>query len=148
MPEIRRMQVEDLSAVLRNERRSYAYPWSKGIFLDSLCNGHECWLMLNSDKIIGHGVASMAAGESHLLNVCVRPDRQGQGFGRIMVEHLLHRARARNATSMFLEVRASNSVACRLYEKLGFNETGRRANYYPALVGREDAILLAMNLPS
>ncbi len=47
---------------------------------------------------------------------------------------------------MFLEVRPSNQVACNLYEDLGFNEVGIRENYYPAYVGREDALVLAKEL--
>ena len=144
--DIRRMQMEDLPQVLRNERRGYTHPWSEGIFKDCLTNGHECWLMTASGKVVGHGIVSVAAGESHLLNVCVHPDCQGNGFGRVMVEHLLIRARERNASSMFLEVRPSNVVAYQLYEKLGFNEIGRRENYYPAYVGREDALVLAKEL--
>ncbi|MBO6556528.1 MAG: ribosomal protein S18-alanine N-acetyltransferase [Pseudomonadales bacterium] len=140
------MQMEDLPQVLRNERRGYTHPWSEGIFKDCLTHGHECWLMIASGKVVGHGIVSVAAGESHLLNVCVHPDCQGKGFGRVMVEHLLIRARERNAASMFLEVRPSNVVAHQLYEKLGFNEVGRRENYYPAYVGREDALVLAKEL--
>ena len=112
--DIRKMRTEDLPQVLRNERRGYTHPWSEGIFKDCLINGHECWLMVFSEKIVGHGIVSVAAGESHLLNVCVHPECQGNGFGRAMVEHLLVRARARNAKSMFLEVRPSNMVAYQL----------------------------------
>ncbi len=144
--DIRRMQMEDLPHVLRNERRGYTHPWSEGIFKDCLTHGHECWLMSFTGKVVGHGIVSVAAGESHLLNVCVHPECQGHGFGRAMVEHLLRRARERNAKSMFLEVRPSNQAACQLYENLGFNEIGRRHDYYPAYVGREDALVLAKEL--
>ena len=144
--QIREMQLADLSEVLRNERRGYTHPWSEGIFKDCLRNGHECWLLTYNDKTIGHGVLSVAAGESHLLNVCVHPECQGNGFGRKLVEHMVNRAKARQASSIFLEVRPSNMVACQLYEKLGFNEVGIRENYYPAFVGREDAIILAKEL--
>ena len=145
--EIRPMQLADLPDVLRNERRGYTHPWTEGIFRDCLRNnGQECWLLMYSETAVGHGILSVAAGESHLLNVCVHPDFQGNGFGRVLVEHLLDRARAREASTIFLEVRPSNVVACELYEKLGFNEVGIRENYYPAYVGREDAIVLAKEL--
>lgn len=144
--EIRRMQVEDLQDVIRNEHRGYTHPWSEGIFRDCIRNGNECWIMLFSGRVVGHGILSVGAGESHLLNVCVHPECQGNGFGRSLVEHLLGRAKAREATTMFLEVRPSNLVAYKLYEKLGFNEVGIRENYYPAFVGREDAVVLAKEL--
>ncbi|MEM7283909.1 MAG: ribosomal protein S18-alanine N-acetyltransferase [Pseudomonadota bacterium] len=143
---IRPMIEDDLPMVLGNERRGYTHPWSEGIFKDCLSHNHECWLILFGEKIIGHGVLSVAAGESHLLNVCVHPDSQGNGFGKKMVEHLIERARERQATTIFLEVRPSNLAAYRLYEQLGFNEVGVRENYYPAYVGREDALVLAKEL--
>ena len=144
--EVRRMQLTDLPDVLRNERRGYTHPWTEGIFRDCLRNGQECWLLMCSDQNVGHGILSVAAGESHLLNVCVHPDFQGHGFGRILVEHLLERARTGEASTIFLEVRPSNVAACELYDKLGFNEVGIRENYYPSNVGREDALVLAKEL--
>lgn len=140
------MQLTDLPDVLRNERRGYTHPWTEGIFRDCLGNGQECWLLMCSDQNVGHGILSVAAGESHLLNVCVHPDFQGHGFGRILVEHLLERARTGEASTIFLEVRPSNVAACELYDKLGFNEVGIRENYYPSNVGREDALVLAKEL--
>jgi ribosomal-protein-alanine N-acetyltransferase len=144
--EVRKMRVVDLPEVLLNERRAYTHPWSEGIFLDCLDNRQECWLLTYGDKIVGHGILSVAAGESHLLNVCVHPDCHGNGFGKSLVEHLVERARHRGASTIFLEVRPSNLVAYQLYEKLGFNEVGVRENYYPAYVGREDALILAKEL--
>lgn len=144
--EVRRMQLTDLPDVLRNERRGYTHPWTEGIFRDCIRNGQECWLLMCSDQNVGHGILSVAAGESHLLNVCVHPDFQGHGFGRILVEHLLERARTGEASTIFLEVRPSNVAACELYDKLGFNEVGIRENYYPSNIGREDALVLAKEL--
>jgi ribosomal-protein-alanine N-acetyltransferase len=144
--EVRRMQLADLPDVLRNERLGYMHPWTEGIFRDCLRNGQECWLLMSSNLNVGHGILSIAAGESHLLNVCVHPDFQGHGFGRILVEHILERARAGKASTIFLEVRPSNVAACELYDKLGFNEVGVRENYYPSKVGREDALVLAKEL--
>ena len=144
--EVRRMQLADLPDVLKNERLGYMHPWTEGIFRDCLRNDQECWLLMSSNLNVGHGILSIAAGESHLLNVCVHPDFQGHGFGRILVEHVLERARAGKASTIFLEVRPSNVAACELYDKLGFNEVGIRENYYPSKVGREDALVLAKEL--
>ncbi len=144
--DIRRMELDDLPDVLRNERRGYTHPWSEGIFKDCLAHGNECWLLTHGKTTVGHGILSVAAGESHLLNVCVHPESQGNGFGRKLVEHLIQRALALGASTIFLEVRPSNKVAWELYERLGFNEVGVRENYYPAYKGREDAIVLAKEL--
>ena len=146
----RRMQVEDLDRVVHNETRSYAFPWTRGIFADCLGSGHECWLAVRlgrkEDDIIGHGVLSVAAGEGHLLNVCVRRDQQGDGYGRALVEHMVDTARSREVGTLFLEVRPSNYIAAALYDSLGFVEVGVRKDYYPAHLGSEDARVLALDL--
>ncbi len=137
------MQLKDLPSVLVNEHRCYDYPWAEGVFADCIKSGYECWLFLVQNEIRGHGILSVAAGESHLLNVCINPEYQGEGYGRILVEYMLERAREHRVSSMFLEVRPSNLVAYKLYEDLGFNEAGIRKDYYPAKKGREDAIVFA-----
>ena len=136
----------DLDDVVKNERRGYTHPWSAGIFKDCLANGNGCWVLEYVGRVVGHGIISVGAGEAHLLNVCVNPECQGNGFGREMVQHLMQQARDLDASTMFLEVRPSNQVAYRLYEKLGFNQVGIRKNYYPAFAGREDALILAIEL--
>ncbi len=142
----RDMCPEDLPQVLANERRAYTHPWTEGVFKDCLAHGYTCRISNYADRLIGHAILSVAAGESHLLNVCIHPDCQGHGLGQTLVEHMLELARERSAGTMFLEVRRSNNVALKLYEKLGFNEVGVRRGYYPAFTGREDAIVLAKEL--
>jgi ribosomal-protein-alanine N-acetyltransferase len=97
-------------------------------------------------EIVGYGVLSAAAREAHVLNVCVAPEEQHRGHGRRIVLRLLDLARWHHAERVFLEVRPSNPRAIALYESLGFNEIGRRPNYYPARKGREDAVVMAMEL--
>jgi ribosomal-protein-alanine N-acetyltransferase len=67
-------------------------------------------------------------------------------LGLALLEHLMSRAYAANARECFLEVRDSNTGAFRLYERYGFNEIGRRRDYYPAVGGREDAVVMACTL--
>ncbi|MBA6421790.1 ribosomal protein S18-alanine N-acetyltransferase [Pseudomonas neustonica] len=142
----RRMQESDLDAVLAIEFSAFSHPWTRGIFLDCIKSGHECWLAFDGLQQIGHGVLSAAAGESHLLNITIRPESQGNGFGHGLLEHLMQQAKVRDAEVTFLEVRESNLNAAGLYESFGFNEIGRRRNYYPAVGGREDALVMAYSL--
>lgn len=143
---IRPLAVDDLDAVMAVETRAYEYPWTAGIFRDCLRVGYCCWCYELDGIIQGYGVMSVAAGESHILNITVRPESQRQGVGFKLMRHFLNLARRHGADLVMLEVRPSNTRAIRLYEKLGFNEMGRRRNYYPAQEGREDALLLGMSL--
>lgn len=143
---LRPLTPEDLEAIMEIERRAYRFPWTAGIFRDCLRVGYCCWCYERNDRIEGYGVMSVAAGESHILNLTVRPESQRQGIGARLMRHFLQLARRHNADIVMLEVRPSNTPAVRLYEKMGFNEVGVRRNYYPADEGREDALLLALSL--
>jgi ribosomal-protein-alanine N-acetyltransferase len=136
----------DLDAIMEIESRAYAFPWTQGIFRDCLRVGYCCWCYEYDGFIQGYGVMSVAAGESHILNITVRPESQRQGIGSKLMKHFLQLARRHDADTVMLEVRPSNVSAISLYEKLGFNEIGMRRNYYPADEGREDALLLALSL--
>lgn len=140
------MSEADLEAVMQNERASYSHPWSEGIFRDCMHSGYNCWVAETQASVVGHGVMSVAVGETHILNICIGPQWQGRGYGRALLRHLLELSREYGALMAFLEVRPSNAAAVRLYESLGFSEVGRRRNYYPAGTGREDAIVMALGL--
>lgn len=143
---LRPMRESDLDAVMAIELRAYPFPWSRGVFRDCLRAGYAAWVMERGGEPIGYGVLSMAAGEAHVLNVCTAPQAQGQGHGRRMLRALLQVARGAGIERVFLEVRPSNRAAIALYREEGFREIGRRPRYYPAHAGREDAIVMALEL--
>ncbi len=142
----RPMLEEDLPGIMRVENASYEFPWSETIFRDCLRVGYCSWILEIADEIVGHGVMSVLAGEAHILNLCVHPDSQNSGLGKEMLSHLLHLAGQHAAEIIFLEVRPSNAVAIQLYNRAGFDEVGLRSNYYPAVNGREDAVIMAKNI--
>ncbi len=144
--EFRPMQSEDLPEVIDIERRSYPFPWTQSIFGDCLHAGYSCWVCARGGVIEGYGILTVAAGESHLLNLCMRPESRREGIGRKMLRHLIAIARRHDADILFLEVRASNAAARMLYQAEGFNELGTRKDYYPQDKGREDALILARTL--
>ena len=140
------MKQADVEAVSAIEKRAYPFPWSPGIFRDCLRAGHHCWVLESPSVLLGYGVLSAAAGEAHLLNLCIAPEHEGHGHGRRLLARMIDLARWNRAAQVFLEVRPSNPRAIALYREYGFNEIGLRPNYYPASKGREDAIVMAMEL--
>lgn len=143
---LRAMREHDLDAVMGIESRAYAFPWGIGIFRDCINAAYPSWLLIQSGVVIGYGIISIAAGEAHILNICIDPEAQGRGHGRRLLRALIRVARTQGAERIFLEVRPSNPRAITLYFDEGFNEIGRRPRYYPAHMGREDAIVMAMEL--
>jgi len=144
--ELRAMHVDDLDDVTAIETAAYEFPWTHGIFRDCLRAGYECWILQRSEEIVGYSVLSIAAGEAHLLNACIVPAHHGRGYGRHLVRRMIEIARWHRVQRLFLEVRPSNAAAVVLYQSMGFNEIATRPNYYPARQGREDAIVMAMEL--
>lgn len=143
---VRPMRRGDVGAVCEIEQRSYPFPWSKGIFSDCLRIGYCCRVAELHDELGGYAILSVAAGESHLLNLCVAPEHRRQGLAQLLLDGLLVDAGLLGASRMFLEVRPSNRAATALYAGNGFRVIGRRPDYYPAETGREDAMVMVRHL--
>jgi len=142
---IRRMQQEDVEGVMAIENAVVDFPWTYNIFSDCIKVGYSCWVLEEEGEIVGYGLLSMAAKEAHILNICIHPDRQRLGLGRRMMHHLIAQAKRLQAESVYLEVRVSNQRAFNLYDSLGFKQIGHRKDYYPAVGGREDALVLGIS---
>lgn len=145
-PLIRPLAVENLDAVLAIENTNYPFPWTHGIFLGCLRAGYACFGLHLGDDLAGYSVSNWGAGESHLLNLCVHPNWQKQGFGKMLLDHSIGHARSLDCHVMFLEVRPSNTDAGRLYRQRGFEDVGTRPAYYQAEGGREDAMVMRLDL--
>ena len=140
---IRTMVHDDLVVVSDIERRSYEFPWSHGVFRDCLLAGYSCIVVERGDLVVGYGILSMAAGEAHILNLCVDSSYQQLGYGERLLDEILMRARGAEIKEIFLEVRPSNESAISLYQKKGFRRIAYRPAYYQARKGREDAAVLS-----
>ena len=143
---IRPMREHDLPAIDAIEGSAYEFPWTRGLFADCLRAGYCCWTLAVDEAIAGYGILSIAAGEAHLLNLCVAPQMQRRGHARALLHWLLQVAREHAVEVVFLEVRPSNTAAIALYLDEGFVEIGVRRNYYPAREGREDALVFTLRL--
>lgn len=143
---IRPMHEADVAAVAALERSSYQFPWTEGIFRDCVRVGYVCRVLDIGGEIAGYGVLSVGSGEAHVLNLCVAGEYRCRGLGRLMLSHLIERARSFGVREAFLEVRPSNTTAIRLYQSMGFEQIGIRRGYYQASTGREDAVVLKLDL--
>jgi ribosomal-protein-alanine N-acetyltransferase len=145
---IRGMTHEDLAQVSDIERRSYDFPWSHGVFRDCLLAGYQCLALERDGRVAGYAILSIAAGEAHILNLCVDPRYRSHGYGERLLDEVLSRARRAEVVEVFLEVRPSNLTALALYRKKGFHQIANRPAYYQARDGREDAAVLSKKLKS
>lgn len=137
------MNAAHLEDVFNIEKESYSYPWSKNIFYDCVSNNYLCRVMLINDNLIGYVISSIVQDECHIMNLCIKKEYRSLGYGRQLLNYLQQEIKSINCKLIFLECRPSNKSALKLYLSEGYNEIGIRKNYYPAVNGYEDAIMLA-----
>jgi [ribosomal protein S18]-alanine N-acetyltransferase len=147
---LRDMRREDLPAVLDIERRSFAQPWSRAFFEKELATPFARLVVavegaVPRPQVIGYTCRWRVTDEVHLLNVAVHPERRGLGHGRALVAGVVGEAEAARARVVYLEVRAGNVIARRLYRQLGFKDLGVRRGYYGP---GQDAIVMELRLGS
>jgi ribosomal-protein-alanine N-acetyltransferase len=136
------MRRRHLASVLRIERQVYPRPWTIGLYLGELAlPGSRVYLVARlANRVVGYGGLMLALDEGHVTTLAVDPALHGHQLGTRLLLQLAHRAVARGATSLTLEVRMSNEPAKNLYRKFGFAPAGVRKNYYPEV--NEDALVM------
>jgi ribosomal-protein-alanine N-acetyltransferase len=145
---IRAMLPSDVSQVVAIERQVEFSPWSERQFEESIEAGQRCTVMIDGSKVVGFCILQPVLDEANLLLMAIDPQYQQQGRGLALLEESIELL-GESCVMIFIEVRASNSHAISLYEKVGFHQMGFRKNYYPAdrarfQNGKEDAVLMAL----
>ncbi len=140
--EITRMRRRHLKGVMAIERQVYPRPWSPNLFLSEMSElRNRTYLVAKIGKdVVGYGGLMCYGEEAHITTIAVDPDYQGYGIGELLLLGLIDRAQQIGARWLTLEVRVSNKVAQRLYEKYTFKEMGVRRRYYSD--NGEDALVM------
>jgi ribosomal-protein-alanine N-acetyltransferase len=145
-PSLSAMREQDLDEVIAIEKAIYSHPWTRGNFADSLHAGYACRVWRREGELVGYFIVMAAAGEAHLLNLSIAPAHQRSGHGGALLHEAAEVAASLGAHDLFLEVRPSNHAAQALYRRFGFRKVAVRRDYYPAHIGREDALVLTLPL--
>lgn len=140
------MTPADLEAVADLTHRADPFGWTLRNFSDAHASGNTLTVLTVDGVTSGIAAVMHVLDESELLEIAVQPAMQGRGYGKALLAQAITLARRNGAVRMFLEVRESNARARKMYTSFGFEETGRRKNYYPTEDGREDAILMTAQL--
>jgi [ribosomal protein S18]-alanine N-acetyltransferase len=136
-----------LPQLLAIEQRAYSHPWSEANFSDSLASGYRIQGLWHAASLAGYSVVMRGVDESHLLNLTVAPEHQGQGMAQALLAELCAWSLNSGLGWLWLEVRASNAKAIRAYQRFGLQQVGQRKGYYPLnRLEREDAIVMSLEL--
>jgi len=141
--DIKDLQLRDLAAVERIERRSYPTPWSRSMFAGELVKPSSICLgafEAERGKLVGYLIVARYVDAWHIMNIAVDPPYQRRGIATILLERLFERTARDSRRGYTLEVRVSNTGATKLYERLGFQARGVRRGYYTD--NHEDALIM------
>ena len=142
--EIVKMTADHVAQVAAIEKECFGREgWSERSVNGELTNALAFWLVaVEGDRVAGYVGSQTVCGETDMMNVAVTADFRRQGIAEKLVMALVEELKAMESHRLTLEVRASNTPAQGLYEKLGFTQVGRRPKYYQN--PREDALILRL----
>lgn len=139
------MHPEDVSRVAEIERVSFSTPWSETSFLSEIYNRHSITRVAEiGDVMVGYICARQIADECHLLDLAVHPDYRRHGIAASLFMDVLSEFKNCECRFFYLEVRATNGDAKKIYEKFGFKGVGTRKNYY--INPTDDAVIMRLEL--
>lgn len=145
--QFRGMRLGDLDRIMEIEHKSFSLPWSRDAFLNELTMNHFAkYLVAEADgQVVGYAGMWVIIDEAHITNIAIHPDYRGKKYGDALMREMIQLSMAHGAERMTLEVRVSNTVAQKLYEKMGFVSHGIRKGYYTD--NNEDAMIMWVEFP-
>ena len=142
----REISLGDLDGIVQIERAVNPFPWGEEALRDTIASSGHHLMSLREGRAVGFLLSNFVLDEAQLLLIGVSPDWQGAGVGGQLLKELINRSQDQGRKLIYLEVRSGNERAIRLYRSLGFIDIGVRRDYYPGLVGREDAIVMSLQI--
>ncbi|MFZ9120912.1 MAG: ribosomal protein S18-alanine N-acetyltransferase [Methylophilaceae bacterium] len=136
----------DLKNILLIESQNKVALWSLKNFQESLTAKDYFKVMRFNDETVAFIIAKVMNHECEILNLGVEISMRKKKLASKLLNNLIDFSKARNIKQIFLEVRVSNTAAVNLYDKFKFNEIGCRPNYYITENGREDALIMGVDL--
>ena len=137
----------DFDRLFEIEQQAHLVPWAKGTLLNSQGERYLNLKLSVENRIVAFAICQFVLDEATLFNIAVDPAYQGKGYSKQLLQALIAQLQQKQISTLWLEVRASNSTAQKLYSSLGFNEVTVRKNYYPTQDGgRENAVVMALYL--
>lgn len=139
---IRQANVDDVNVMAELDKICFSSPWSESAFSREIQRNPLALYFVGTveEQVIGYAGLWCIEDEGHITNVAVHPDYRQRGIGELLVSALINHTAEKGIRSHTLEVRVSNYAAIQLYQKMGFEEAGRRKKYYEDT--GEDAMIM------
>ena len=136
------MNADHLDELVELERICFSTPWSRNMLAEELDNACSAFLVAvdANETVVGYAGLQVVLDEGYIANIAVFPEHRRKGVAGQLLQVFMNFAEANRLAFLTLEVRASNQAAIALYANRGFEEVGRRKNYYEHPI--EDAIIM------
>lgn len=134
--------INNVGELMPIENDCHSHPWSEKTFKSCIGERYFGHYLKDKSNIIGFYVGEYILGEATLMDICIAPTYQGNGYGKHILQRFSHEAKSLGAEKLLLEVRAKNISALMMYINDGYAEVARRTGYYPSTIGYEDAIVM------
>ena len=137
------MNADHLEELERLEKICFSRPWSRKMLAEELENQCAAFLVAEdpaNGAVLGYAGVLVMADEGYITNVAVFPEYRRQGIAAQIIKVFCDFAQGNHLAFLTLEVRPTNKAAIELYRSFGFEEVGRRKNYYD--LPKEDALIL------
>jgi len=142
---IRKMEIRDVKTIAELEKVCFSDPWSENSIASELNSRLSYWLVAEfNGEVVGYIGSQSVLDAADVMNLAVAPAYRRQGIGESLVNTLVAYLQQKGIIALLLEVRASNDPAIALYKRLGFEQVGRRPNYYHH--PKEDALIMRKEL--
>ena len=139
--DFRRSSPFDAPKMAALEAKCFPDPWSERDFSDLICTeGAMCFSAVEGDRLVAFVAGRIIAPEGEIYRVAVDPEYRRRGYGYRLLDYAMKTSRGAGLETAFLEVRAGNTAARRLYLAYGFKEVTVRRNYYKNPT--EDAVIM------
>ncbi len=146
---------EDLKTVISINMFSLPEHYSDFFFADILRSLPESFLVAEKDGLlVGYIMCRVEYGFSifkrfsltrkgHIVSLAILETHRKKGLGEALVRRAVEGLNLRGCSEVYLEVRASNTDAVRLYHRLKFNTVSTMNGYYR---DNETAYLLGIQI--
>jgi len=137
---IRCAKIDDIPSIVKIEKKVFKESLGeKFLYQEIQENPLSMYYVYELNKeIIGYIGFRLDLEFAEMMNFCIAPFHQNEGYGSELLNHALNKVIEHGAKTISLEVRESNVKAQHVYKKLGFKESHKRKAYYK----KEDAIVL------
>lgn len=139
---ISKMELSDLESLSSNFQTDFDDFWTVRTLESELENENSaCFVMKNDSEIVGFACLWISVDDIHITNIAIKKSYRQNGFGGILLEHLIDYSKSTGKKELTLEVNENNEPAKKLYLKYGFKILGIRKKYYN---NKENAIIMTL----